>query len=172
MQWSRLKKQLEDCLCDSLKGRIDFQSTRYRGSHDQQGRAWITFDKEIIYDFCTIRRSFKFNSLANELRKKTNDVNWRDREQADGYRNAYRLAEEILEFEGEYSQYDFYRAAVKYLNLSIEAAMTSDDSIVRALSMFDKRLGKKRLAQMEADVNEKSIVNLFKTIRLNTEGYL
>lgn len=170
MQWSKMKKQLEERLCDSLKGHIGYQSTRYRGTHDQEGRAWVTYDKEIIYDFCTIRRSYKFNTLAYDLRKKTNSLNWRDEEQADDYWKAYREAEEQMEFEGEYSQYELYNAVNQYINLSIEEAMVSDDPIIRALSMFDKRLGKRRLRINEIENKEKPIVKLFEMIRMQAEG--
>ncbi|MNN07664.1 hypothetical protein D3C81_1204950 [compost metagenome] len=170
MQWSKMKKQLEERLCDSLKDHIRYQSTRYRGTHDQEGRAWVTYGKEIIYDFCTIRRSYKFNSLAYELRKKTNSLNWRDNKQADGYWEAYRQAEEQMEFEGEYSQYEFYNAVDQYINSPIDEAMLSDDPIIRALSMFDKRLGKRRLGINAIENNEKPIVKLFKTIRMQAEG--
>jgi len=44
MMWSKLKKQLEDFICPSLKGRVEFWITNYRKAPDQLGRAYITVD--------------------------------------------------------------------------------------------------------------------------------
>ena len=50
MSWSAMRKILErENICDSLKGRIQYFQTRYRGAHDQHGRMAIRLDgKEIV----------------------------------------------------------------------------------------------------------------------------
>ena len=41
-KWSKVKKMLEDdCLCETLKGRVKFFNTRYRSAHDRAGRICI-----------------------------------------------------------------------------------------------------------------------------------
>jgi hypothetical protein len=48
--WAEVRKTLEqDLLCDSLKGRVRYFTTRYRKAHDQTGRVCVLVDeKEII----------------------------------------------------------------------------------------------------------------------------
>ncbi|GMK39587.1 hypothetical protein PCCS19_26410 [Paenibacillus sp. CCS19] len=163
-----MKEQIESRLSDSLKSRVTYNSTRYRGTHDQEGRAWITLDHEVIHDFCTVKRSYKYNSIANEIRTETNSMDWRDPEQQEGYYLAYTQADKEMEKQGIHNQYDFYRAIQEYLNLSIEEAMNSTNPIIRAISCFDRRLGKRRIINLLEDENV--IVKKFLEIRLEAEG--
>ncbi|WP_425432179.1 SF0329 family protein [Fontibacillus panacisegetis] len=64
-----MKEQIESRLCESLRGRVVYNSTRYRGSHDKAGRSWITFDNEIIHDFCTVKLRYEFNIAADRIRE-------------------------------------------------------------------------------------------------------
>lgn len=57
-QWSKLKKQLKDLWCDSLKDRLDIHATSYRKSHDSLGKIWITLDGQVV---------FEANSIENEM---------------------------------------------------------------------------------------------------------
>jgi len=134
-----MKEQIESRLCDSLEERIKFNSTRYRGSHDQEGRAWITFDDVIVHDFCTVNRQKKYYSLANEISKETNALDWKDPAKQKKYYEAYRKADEEMERQGIHNQYEFYSANEEYLNLSIEEAMNSTNTIIKAISRWDKR---------------------------------
>ncbi|GIP53252.1 SF0329 family protein [Paenibacillus vini] len=168
IRWSRMKKQLESRLCDSLKGRVSYNNTRYRGTHDQEGRAWVTFDNVIIHDFCTINREYKFNTLAYNIRSENDCLDYRKPEQKDGYWKAYREADQEMINQGIYSQYEFYNAVQDYLNLSIEDGISSEDPIIRAISMFDYRFGRRRLLEIEADTD--FVVNKFLKIRLEAEG--
>ncbi|WP_256762438.1 hypothetical protein [Cohnella sp. WQ 127256] len=168
MRWSKLKEQLESRICDSLKNRVSYNSTRYRGTHDQVGRAWVTFDHDIIHDFCTVKRSYKYNTLANEIRAETNSLDWKDPVQQKGYYQAYNQAANEMERQGIHNQYEFYEAIEEYLNLSIEDAMNSSNPIIRAIAFFDGRLGKRRLLNIKKDEN--IIVIKFIVIRKKAEG--
>lgn len=168
MRWSKLKEQIESRMCDSLKGRVSFNSTRYRGAHDQVGRAWITIDHEIIHDFCSVKRMYKYNTLAYEIRTETNSLDWKDPDQQKAYYQAYNQADDEMERQGIHNQYEFYNAIEEYLNLSIEDAMNSTNPIIRATSCFDGRLGKRRLLNIKEDEN--IIVNKFIEIRFKAEG--
>ncbi|MHA6484094.1 SF0329 family protein [Paenibacillus sp. strain BS8-2] len=170
MRWSKLKEQIESRICDSLKSRITFNSTRYRGTHDQVGRAWITIDHEIIHDFCTVKRSYLYNTVANAIRLESNSLDWKDPEQQKGYYQAYKESDKELERQGIHNQYEFYNAIEEYLNISIEDAMSSTNPIIRAISYFDRRIGKRRLMNIKEDEN--NIVNKFKEIRLKAEGLI
>jgi len=49
MKWSKLKKQIEDKFCESLKRRVELRSTRYRRAHDHDGKGWFTVDKRCVH---------------------------------------------------------------------------------------------------------------------------
>ncbi|SDG36026.1 hypothetical protein SAMN04488542_1384 [Fontibacillus panacisegetis] len=100
MQWSKMKEQIESRLCESLRGRVVYNSTRYRGSHDKVGRSWITFDNEIIHDFCTVKLRYEFNIAADRIREESDSHDWRNPEQKDGYYEAYKIADEEMERQG------------------------------------------------------------------------
>lgn len=170
MQWSKLKKRIESTICDSLKGRVTFHSTRYRGSHDEEGRAWIALDNVSIHDFCTIKRLYKYNTLADQIRVQSNSTDWTNSEQKSDYYKAYEIADEIMEAQGIHNQYEFYKAIEKYLTLSMNDAIQSQNPIIRAVSVFDKRVGKRRLMNMKEEENV--IVNKFLKIRLKAEGLI
>jgi len=170
MRWSKMKVQIESRLCDSLKARVTFNSTRYRGSHDQEGRAWITLDDVIVHDFSTDNLRYKYETLADEFRKETNALDWKDPAQQKEYYAANSKAVEEMKTRGIHNQYEFYNAIEEYLNLSIEEAMNSTNTIIRAISWWDKRLGKRRLINKEEDLN--ILVRKFKKIRLRSEGLL
>jgi len=55
--WSKTKKKVESFLADSLKGRLEFNCSNYR-MHDGIGRIYITFDKQEIFNMCTLRRDY------------------------------------------------------------------------------------------------------------------
>jgi hypothetical protein len=49
MQWSKLKQLVEDRFAEALRGRVSIFVTRYRRSHDEQGRWAILVDgREVV----------------------------------------------------------------------------------------------------------------------------
>jgi hypothetical protein len=42
MQWSKRKKRAESFFAESVQGRLELRSTHYRGTHDEEGRGYIT----------------------------------------------------------------------------------------------------------------------------------
>ena len=54
MTWTQLKKRIENMLAESVRDRVDFGSTSYRKSHDQEGRGWILIDGREIINMCSI----------------------------------------------------------------------------------------------------------------------
>lgn len=53
ISWSGMRKVLEqDNICESLKGRVQYFATRYRESHDQEGRIAIRIDGREIFQSC------------------------------------------------------------------------------------------------------------------------
>src|SRR5687767_11821499 len=143
MQWSRLKSLVESRFCDALRGRLELRSTRYRGTHDDEGRAWITFDKKEVFSACSLTGWAEEARVARKLQAANRCLDYTDPQQYSGYREAYERAGEIVQGRGIFTQFQFYDALNSYLNLSVEDALASPEAVIRALSMVDRRLGKR-----------------------------
>lgn len=53
LSWSAIRKILEqDNICDLLKGRVQYFATRYRMSHDEEGRVALRLDGKEIFKSC------------------------------------------------------------------------------------------------------------------------
>ncbi len=48
MQWSRLKKMIEDRWCNKLAGRVQIYMARYTPD-EEVGRMWLVLDKQQIF---------------------------------------------------------------------------------------------------------------------------
>jgi hypothetical protein len=127
MRWSKLRSLVKDGFADSIRSRVDIHSTRYGAC--QCGHAWITLDGEVVANFCT---------LAHHLA-------------AHGWKTGTVPRHQFAEF-GELSRQDAYHACWEFVHgLTIEAALADSDPLVQTLAVLDKRLGKRRLAQLDSD---------------------
>ena len=93
-------------------------------------RSWITIDKEEIANFSTPENSSKYGWNTPDIDKRIEPE-----ERTEG---------QAVE-KGEFSGYDFTDACFEYLNLNIDAALESENPIIRSFAMLDRRLGKRRL---------------------------
>jgi len=120
MKWSKLKASVESCFADELKGRVRLHTTGYR----RPGR----FDDEgrawITID-------------GKEIINMPLDTDF------------WLYGEPELENESRLGQGRLWRAVSDYPDLSINKILESEDSVVRALGMLDRRLGKRRLAKLD-----------------------
>lgn len=166
MQWSKLKRNIESLFADSVKGRVGLHSTRYRSMHDHDGRAWITLDGQEIINMVHIwkwlhevdKRSASLAGVA-DLR------NWQK------YKHKKGEAGKELENESFFMQSHLGGAMHEYQSLSINNILASENHIIRALGMLDRRLGKRRLK----DINIKSEHPLVKAtylFRVQVEGFI
>jgi len=162
MQWSKLKKEIENRFADSVVGHVAFHCTRYRHASSYLERAWITLDKKEIYEFSNIKSHMETWKTAVELRKITNTADYRDPLQRKGYDEAMDFAEETAHKRGVYSKAEFYYLLEYYLNLPIEKALQSKNMIFRALAILDRRVGKRRLAKFEPDGESQLVRQLYK----------
>jgi hypothetical protein len=103
------------------------------------------------------------------LIRQIQDANHNNPRPQNGTDQAYAEATDILHKQGIFSRYEFQNAVESYLNLSIDAALTSDDPIIKAVAMLDRRLGQRRLAKMQLDGTEHALVKLFYDLRLQAE---
>ena len=49
MRWSKIKQRAESFLCEKFQGRLQIYLTSYDKFHRDEGRGWITFDGNEIY---------------------------------------------------------------------------------------------------------------------------
>jgi hypothetical protein len=171
MKWSKLKKTAESLLADSLRDRVQYHVTRYGGPHLSQDmtRAWITFDKEELADFSTMKWLYNYYRLAHEIREVNHCQDYLDESQKEGYYASYQQADTIMDQQGIYSRQGFIEALEVYLQMSIEEAISSDNTIIRAISMLDRRVGKRRLRQIEFSETEHPLVKRFYELRCDVE---
>ncbi|MGI8856988.1 MAG: SF0329 family protein [Thermomicrobiales bacterium] len=160
MQWSKLKKQIEDRFAESLHGRVVVHDTWYRhAGHDRDGRLWLTIDGQEIANFCAFRYWHAERPLLDEARRL-------------GIGDSYAAASQKLNAEGVFSQGQAYRALRESLLLSIESMLGSSPGIIRALAMLDSRLGKRRLARFSFADGEIALVRACYRVRCEAEGII
>src|SRR4029077_2383339 len=119
---------------------------------------WITLDGVEIFDFSTLRTWVAQQRLRDALRGTDKEPDWRDARESEQFSEARAQAEEIVHRQGVYTQYEAYAAISESLSLSIDQALCSDDLLVRALAVLDRRLGKRRLAKFPLRATEHALV--------------
>ncbi|WP_407271027.1 nonribosomal peptide synthetase [Radiobacillus sp. PE A8.2] len=179
MQFSKFKATLESFLCEKLIGRVKINAAVYRKTHDQTGRVWISFDKQEILHASTITyemmHSKVYNQLIEEKRLKPIPYNqdWKvmlASEKRKQLVHASDQAEQQLMEQEIFSEYDVYNALLHYHCLSIEQALNSDHTIVKAYAMFDRRLGKRKLLKLMPVTVGHPLIAKFYSIRCTIEG--
>ncbi|MBF0612737.1 MAG: hypothetical protein G8345_12765 [Magnetococcales bacterium] len=135
MQWSKLKKRIENNFAVNIQSKVAIHSTAY--GNCSCGHAWLTLDGKVIANFCT--RAF-FNRY--QYGNKENDQGI-TREQEKRYENQF------VEY-GEISRQDVYLACWAFLHeLSLEQSLHAEDPLIQTLVVLDKRLGKKRIDTLD-----------------------
>lgn len=135
--WSGLRKQLNDCLCASLKGRITYFLTRYHDVHNSYGRASIRDGGKELVNFSWVEM-YRQDRDTNELWKKTGRWDVHAQELRDKW-----------DMEATYSDLDFLNAAAAFLQLPIQDALKSENSLIRVFAVLDKRVGRRTLEKIK-----------------------
>jgi hypothetical protein len=179
MKWSKQKKLLESLLADSLKGHLEFYVTRYRsggGISNYLERAWITWQGKELVNFATSSWWNEYAELTIQIERANNvtkpGIYKHPRWWSECSKFSREHAEDLLYKKSSFTCYDFLHASAQYLDLSIDDALQSDDPIIRALAMLDRRVGKRRLAKMELIEAEHPLVRQFYNLRSEAEGLL
>jgi hypothetical protein len=169
MKWSQLKKRMEKTFADSVRGRFEVWVTSYRDAHDDAGEAWITLDQQKIVTLSNLRFQIAHYETAQRLRKERDCLDYRDPTRVAGYREAWDDATKILHEAGTFDSHDLPRSMFAYLNLSIDNALKSDNPIIRAFAVLDRRCGKRRLCAFDVS-NEHLLVSQLYRFRCLAEG--
>ena len=121
MRWNQVQKRLEDLLAESVKGKIKIKATAYRdGWHH---RVWMLYNDSQI-----------FTTTAYWW----GDDWWDDNSLTSQFENANIFIAYCLSY-----------SLHKYIFLSFEDILKSNNFYIRALSMLDKRRGKRRLRDLD-----------------------
>ncbi len=155
MVWSSLKKKLEtEYLAESLKGRISYFMTSYRqsGVYDLHNRVAIILDGVEVF--------------------KTNDTEytaiWR-KYYAEGIEDYKQIDLDTFK-EGAFEQGDFLKAIKKFDCQSIDENLVDENAIIRALSLLDRRVGKRRLVALREHIQSEPMwIQMLYLIRIDAE---
>lgn len=162
--WSSMRKQLEqENVCESLKGRIQYFATRYRKSHDDEGRVAIRIDGQEVYKSCFFDWDIKRHEAWKEIDARKNK------------KTSYLESGEEMELgalnRGGFDQFAFYNAFHFYQNHSIDESLSSPDPIVKLFAIFDKRVGKRRLQKILSEIeSQPDWLKIFYRLRMEAEG--
>ena len=142
MRWSGLRALVVGRFAPELRGRLDIHSTRY--GNCSCGHAWLTFDGNVIANFCT-RANFIADGYESGATK-----------QNPMYRSQF------ADF-GELSRQDAYQSCWAFIHeLSIEQAMADDDPLIQSLAVADGSVGKRRLAQIDEEKLHRLAVHILR----------
>jgi len=166
ISWSKMRKILEqENMCNSLKGRIQYFQTRYRGAHDQHGRIAIRLDGKEIFNsdyFDSCQKEFEIGKETNVFDERGWFLN-----NHDGYEE---LLNEVKN-QGGYSS--FYNAFYDYHNISIDESLNSSDPMVRLFAILDRRVGKRRLQKLAFEINSQpKWLQVFYRLRFEADGII
>lgn len=179
MQWSQLKIQLQALLCTKLKDRVHFHGAVYRKAHDSPRRIWITLDAEEIFSASdltfSIQKEKEYQRIIKEKQLKSIPYNkdWKVMFESSERKRLWKASDQAeveLFQQGVFASFHVYNAFLEYVSLPIEEAMVSNQIVIRALSMFDRRLGKRRLMKIKLDESSHPLIKKFYDIRCEAEG--
>ena len=160
--WKHTKKLLENLLCNKLKGRITYQLNCYRPDDDWTGYLEILLDKKPIFragsclaknpNYCVhmseaeIRRIMMKYLKADSVNGSAGVNSTRIRT-ATGFicsyiRNCQRQEQGRIFLE------DVMVMLGEYLSSDIETNLKSSSPFINALSVLDRRVGKRRLQKI------------------------
>jgi hypothetical protein len=137
MRWSKLRKLVEDSFAESVRGRVQVYSTRYRCSC---GRGWVTIDGEELANLCTELSDLKYGAIFHETTKVTcaKHSAVKDEERASG--NTVEP--------GEFSRFDLHAACWEYVHSSVNDSLGSENPLVVSLAVLHAGVGKGRLRKL------------------------
>jgi len=165
MRWSKLRTRVQERFADSVKGRVQLHSTRYREAHDQDGRSWITIDGKEIVNMPDI---FTWMRQVHELQMRI-----RGHPECEAMEPIIfaTVAQEAMLSLSIFSQCDLGTTMFNSLNTSIGEMRRSPNPIMRALAMLDRRSGKRALMSLDMS-REEQLVKVMHALRCHAEGWV
>jgi hypothetical protein len=154
-----------------LTRRVDFHLTRYRGAHDQVGRAWITIDGEQVLDASFYVWMRAYNAAVEEAHRLYPNEEPAYLTMQVGYKLYSRTerATQLLSERAIHETSHLYEAFRSYPSLSIADALASPNPLIRALAMLDRRLGQRTLAKIKVTSDDHPLLRRFYELRVSTK---
>ncbi|NMM62298.1 hypothetical protein HBE96_06275 [Clostridium sp. P21] len=187
MSWSKMKQSLESFLCPALYGRLEYGATSYRYLSDKVGQCYIKVDKKNIFNMSDTRTLIRWyqteqeikndpdiqipinNEEVEKVRRDTKGAVPEDRLKVIARnRKISEYAKEILFAQSALCKSNFNDVVNRFLTISIEESLESNDILLNVLALVDRRVGKKRLLKMAEKMKLKHpIVQYFYELRLS-----
>jgi hypothetical protein len=164
MRWSKLRYRIESGFAPSLGKRVRLEATRYRKSHDAEGRWAILIDGVEAGGLGCIVADIEQWQLTDEFRLEQGDarVGLMLEAQISAMQKQADIAHHTLPM--------FYKSVFDFTNMSLEDALGSDDAVQRTLAYVDRRLGKRRLAELAHEAPKTDLERKCLETRLRAEG--
>ena len=155
--WSKLKKQMNDLLCDSLQGKISYFCTSYHEVHNSYSRATINYCKKEIAAFSWTEKYAQQRDIIEQYQRMDHVPSVF--EDYEGSVNAYKTANSVAVREKwmpncTLSETDFVNSLTIYLKTDISTALHSDNYLLRIFAYMDRRVGKRTLVKIKDDVEK------------------
>ncbi|MNO67086.1 hypothetical protein D3C76_578890 [compost metagenome] len=188
MSWSKLKQQLESFLCPALYGRVEYRASSYRYLPDKSGSCYISVDKKNVLNMNDRTSSIRWYQTEQEIKNDSDlqipishDEIEAVRKDSKGIipedrliviaksRKITEVAKELLSAQTSLSKSNFTVVATKFISISIEESIESDDILLNILALVDRRVGKKRILNLDEKMKLKHpIVQYFYELRRST----
>ena len=172
--WGNLKKQMNDLLCDSLKGKISYFYTSYHEVHNAYGRATIQYESKEMVAFSWDKQYEQVQNIKEQYRKMDNVPS--ALVDFEGSIKAYRVANTTVTKEKwmpncTLCETDFINSITIYLKTDIATSLNSDNYLLRVFAYMDRRVGKRTLIKIKDDVEKlPDWVKQFYQIRCEADG--
>lgn len=139
MKWSKLKHRTESMFADSVRGRVQLFTTQYRGGESIingfERRSWITIDGKPIVNMHRFLHDGDVYADHGDPRR----------------------------FEiGLFTWWDLPAAAFEYIHMSVDEALATENTLIRAFAMLDRRLGRRRLKLLNPEVEIPLVAQLLR----------
>lgn len=150
MRWSKIRKNIQENICDELQKVIDVQMTGYHAAHDGVWEAYVTVNKKKIYGV----GHYKWLTKSEEV-------------PYDGY-YAIQITDPVALKNAKVWTLDtgyISKNLWEYRNYKFEDLLQTNNPILRAFMIVDKRLGKRKFAEIEIQEDESELVKIFYDLR-------
>ncbi len=172
MKWSKVKKLAESLLAESLRNRVRYHVTNYGAGLDTQdtSRGWLTLDGKELVNFSNAEYQFSRGSLLQQIESLNTGKEGTKAHPAVHAQVKQDHAEKLLAKQELFSEDQFYLSLEEYIQLPVEAALSSPNTIIRAIALLDRRCGKRRLETLKPPADAPNLVKECFRIRCEAEG--
>ncbi len=145
--WSGMRKYLEcEMLAESLKGRVRYNCTAYKGM-DGCHMFEVYIDGKLIKRFSweTVNSYFIDNGFTSIQNSYGISEYWQD--------FWLLLEKQPINARTEYTDEEFCNALKIYRNQDINSSIQSENPIVKMFSVLDRRIGKRTLLKIKEEID-------------------